>query len=331
MVRFFARNLLLAAVPLVLPQPLFSAPDPQLLIAGADDHYYNLEHDEAIRGYYAAMEATGPTADLWNRIATTILYKELNRLGLLDTSAFKGDNDFLLQEKPKPDPKEKSRFKGALIEARRLAEKRLSRDPKETAALLELSQNYALDANYSFMVEKAYVGALRAGNKARSYSDRLRKIDPDVVDAYLVAGVQEYVVGGLPWALRAVIAIGGIRGDKDRGRGWVEYVAEEGDLLNVEARMLLALLYRREHRPQDAAELLEKLIAEYPRNYVLRLELASMYLDAEDPEKGLRILLDADRMVRHNEHRHARMPQRMRDALSRKIESVQKELNEPGC
>lgn len=330
MVRCFVRDLVLAVAPLLLLQPLFSAPPPNHLVAAADDHYYNLEHDEAIRCYYAAMDAGGPSAELWNRIATTTLYKELNRLGLLDTSAFKGDNNFLVQEKPKPDPNEKKKFRGALIEARRLANARLEQNPRDTAALLELSQNYALDGNYAFMVEKAYVGALRAGNKARSYSDRLRKIAPGFVDAYLVAGVQEYVVGGLPWALRTVIAIGGIRGDKDRGRGWVEYVAEEGDLLDVEARMLLALLYRREHRPRDAAALLENLIAEYPRNYVLRLELASMYLDADETEKGLGTLLGAEQMVRRNEHRHARMPTRMRDALARKIEAVQQELQEAG-
>lgn len=330
MVRSIQRLGLLAVSLLLAAAPIWSAPPAELLLADADDHYFNLEHEEAIHGYYAAMEAGAPSADVWNRIATTILYQELHRLGLLETSAFKGDNDFLLQENPKPDPAAKTKFLGAIAEARRLAESQLKQRPRDSSALFVLSQNYALSGNYAFMIDKAYIGALRAGNKARSYSDRLRKIDPDFVDAYLVAGVQEYVVGGLPWALRAVISLGGIRGNQDRGRTWVEYVAKEGKLLNVEARMLLALLYRREHRPLDSAEVLAGLIGEFPRNYVLRLELASMYFDADEPQQGLDILLAAQRMVREDQNRHARMPERLRQALARKIEAVRDDLQDGG-
>jgi predicted Zn-dependent protease len=183
-----------------------------------------------------------------------------------------------------------------------------------------------LEANYLFMVDKSYIAALRAGNKARRYSDELRAIDPQYVDAYLVAGVQEYVVGSLPWAVRALVALGGIHGNKEKGRGWVERVADEGDALQTEARVLLALLYRRERRPLDAAKVLEGLIEQFPRNYVLRLELASMYLDAGEVDQGLGVLLTADRMVSNDENHYGRMPQRLRDALSRKIRTVREEL-----
>jgi predicted Zn-dependent protease len=183
-----------------------------------------------------------------------------------------------------------------------------------------------LDANYLFMIDKSYLAALRAGNRARKYSDELRAIDSQYVDAYLVAGVQEYVVGSLPWAVRALVAFGGIHGNKEKGRTWVERVADDGDALQTEAKVLLALLYRRERRPLDAAKVLEELIAQFPRNYVLRLELASMYLDAEQRQKGLDALLTADRMVRNNENHYGRMPQRLREALSRKIKTVREEL-----
>ena len=298
----------------------------QALVARADDHHFNLEHDQAIRDYYAAMAASQPSAEIWNRIATVILYQELHRLGMLETSAFRGDNQFLDQEKPKPDPEVKTRFLGALAEARRLAESELKKNPKATPALFVLSQNYGLEANYLFMIDKSYIAALRAGNKARKYSDELREIDPQYIDSYLVAGVQEYVVGNLPWAVRALVAIGGIHGSKEKGRDWLERVADEGETLQTEARVLLALLYRRERRPLDAAKVLEKLIEQFPRNYVLRLELASMYLDADEREKGLAVLLTTDRMVQTGENNYGRMPQRLRDALTRKIRTVREEL-----
>lgn len=320
------RELLFAfAVLLFLVQPS-AAQNAQALTARADDHYFNLEYDEAIRDYYAAMAASRPSGEVWNRIATTILYEELNRLGMLETSAFRGDNQFLVEEKPKPDPEARKRFLGALAEARRLAEADLAKNPKGKSALFVLSQNHALEANYLFMVDKSYLAALRAGNRARKHSDELRAIDPQHVDAYLVAGVQEYVVGSLPWAVRALVAFGGISGSKEKGRAWVERVADEGDALQTEAKVLLTLLYRRERRPLDAAKVLEGLIVKFPRNYVLRLELASMYLDADQRQNGLDVLLAADRMVRNNENRYGRMPQRLREALSRKITAVREEL-----
>jgi hypothetical protein len=313
---------------LLLGAQTSAAQSAQALTERADDHYFNLEDEEAIRDYYAAMAASRPSGEIWNRIGTTILYQELNRLGMLETSAFRGDNEFLIQEKPKPDPEVRKRFLGALAESRRLAEGELKKNPKQKTALFVLSQNYGLEANYLFMIDKSYLAALRAGNKARKYSDELRAIDSEYVDAYLVAGVQEYVVGSLPWAIRALVAFGGIHGSKEKGRAWVERVADEGDSLQTEARVLLALLYRRERRPLDAAKVLEGLIGQFPRNYVLRLELASMYLDAGQRDKGLNVLLTADRMVRNNESRYGRMPQRLRDALSRKIDAVRKDLRE---
>jgi thioredoxin-like negative regulator of GroEL len=44
--------------------------------------------------------------------------------------------------------------------------------------------------------------------------------------------------------------------------------------------MLLALLYRHERRPLEAARILEQLAQEYPRNYLVVLELASAYREA---------------------------------------------------
>ena len=110
----------------------------QALVARADDHYFNLEYEEAIRDYYAAMAASQASGAVWNRIATTILYQELNRLGMLETSAFRGDNEFLDQEKPKPDPEAKKRFLGALAEARRLAEAGRLKNPRTTSPAVRL-------------------------------------------------------------------------------------------------------------------------------------------------------------------------------------------------
>ena len=170
------------------------------------------------------------------------------------------------------------------------------------------------------MVEKSYFSALRNGTKARKYAEELIEKDPDFVDGYLVPGVQEYVVGSLPWAVKMLAAIGGVRGNKNKGREWVERVADDGSQMQTEAKVLLTLLYRRESRPLDAARVLQELIRKYPRNYVLRLELGSMWLDAQEKEKGLEIFQSTKRMVEQDENRfrtHAGSPQESAGAQDR--------------
>lgn len=298
-----------------------AAPD---AVARGNDHYFNLEYDEALAAYYEAMRAEGESAPLLNHIATALLYKELHRLGKLETSAFRGDNAFLDEEKPQPDPEANERFLGALNQARKLAEAKIAKNPNDPEALFSLSSNYALLANYEFMIDKSYFSALRNGSKARKYSEELLKKDPKFVDGYLVPGVQEYVVGSLPWAVKVLAAIGGVRGNKQKGEQWVERVAAEGTRMQTEAKVLLTLLYRRESRPLDAANVLEGLIQKFPRNYVLRLELGSMWLDAQEKAKALEAFRVTRRMVREDRHRFGRMPERLQKALERKVEELEK-------
>jgi len=294
--------------------------------AEAHDHYFNLEYDEALANYYRALKADGENAADWNHIATTILFSELHRLGKLETSAFRGNNSFLDEERPEPDPEANERFLGALHEGRRLAEAALAKDPDDPKALFSLSSGYALEANYLFMLEKSYFSALRTGTKARKTSERILEVEPEFVDAYLAPGVQEYVVGSLPWAVKMFAALGGVRGNKEKGQQWVQRVADEGDVLQTEAQMLLTILHRREGRPLEAAKGLDELIERFPRNYVLRLESASMYADAQEKTRALQIFKRVREMVRRDEHGYGRMPERLSKALDEKI----KELTDEG-
>jgi tetratricopeptide (TPR) repeat protein len=294
--------------------------------AAGHNHYFNLEYDEAIAAYRRLIAANPQDVLARNHLATALLFKELLRLGMLETSAFKGDNQFLRQEKPQPDPALKEEFLSVLLEGRQLAEASLQKSPDDKMALFALSNSYGLEGNYDFMIDKAYFSALRNGGRARKYANDLIKKHPDFVDAYLVAGVHEYVVGSLPWVVKVMAAIGGIRGNKQKGEGYVTRVAREGQLARNEARSLLTLLLRREKRPLEAAVLLEGLIRDFPRNYVLYLELGSMYEDAGEREKALSVFQNIRRKVAANEDNLARMPQRSREALERKIKDLETQI-----
>ncbi|MDA1314565.1 MAG: hypothetical protein O2968_14595, partial [Acidobacteria bacterium] len=199
----------------------------------------------------------------------------------------------------------------------------LKKNPRDPRTLYALSTNYGLEANYKFMVEKAYIGALRTGNKADDYGRRLIKGRPDFVDGYLVAGTHEYVVGSLPWAIRYLVALGGLRGSKEKGERYVTRVAREGDLARDAARALLILMLRREARPLEAVKVVEDLIRDYPRNYLMHLELAGLYEDAGQHDKAFTVFRRIKAKVEANEDRFGRMPARARDALSRRIEELE--------
>lgn len=292
------------------------------------EHYFNLEYDKAIAAYRRVLEKSPGDANVHNHIATSILFKELHRLGMLESSAFKGDNKFLKQEKPKPDPKVRAEFKKTLAEGRRLALSVLKEFPGDPMALYALSNSYGLEANYQFMVDKSYFAALRNGGRANKLSKRLRTQHPDFVDAHLILGIHQYVLGSLPWPVKVLIALGGMRGDKKKGERWVRRVSNEGKLARHEARVLLAILLRRERHPLEAATILEGLGQDFPRNYVFRLELGAMYQDAGDQERALAVFREILALHARNAPGYGRMPQRVVDALDRKIEEIENKNSE---
>ena len=56
------------------------------------------------------------------------------------------------------------------------------------------------------------------------------------MDARLVQGLHDYIVGSLPWGWRMLGFLVGIHGDKEKGIRTVQDVAENGKLNRVDAR-----------------------------------------------------------------------------------------------
>ena len=261
-----------------------------------DDHFFNLEYDQAIQDYTALTQQNSSDPIPYNDIAGAYLYKEMLRLGMLDSSAMGKINGFL-HERPKPDPRAEAQFTEALDKGRQAAEALLRKDAHDTHALYALCTNYGLEGNYDFMLKRTWVQALRNADRAKEYCDQVVNLDPNFIDAYLLPGLVEYVAGSLPLPVRMLASIGGLHGSKKKGIAIVTRVAREGNYERDSARALLAVLYRREGRPLDAARVVEGLSKQYPRNYIFRVELASMYEEGGQCDRALyalRTLLEED-------------------------------------
>jgi tetratricopeptide (TPR) repeat protein len=100
------------------------------------------------------------------------------------------------------------------------------------------------------------------------------------VDAKLVVGVYEYVVGALPFPFKFLIGFAGITGSKSRGLEMLTDDGKRGVVTSVEARTAIALFLRRESRYKEAIEVVRGLKSEYPRDFLFSLEEANLRKDA---------------------------------------------------
>jgi len=274
----------------------FSLHAQQKLIDQGFEHFYNLEYDQAIACFERAIEENPASPDLHNHLAQTLVFREMFRNGALESELVSGNNSFLRRPKLNPTPETEKRFLDQVAKAISLSEARLKINPKDTAAMYAEGIAYGLRSNYFWVVKKAWRDSLKDANAARRLHNRVSELEPDNVDARLVQGLHDYIVGSLPWNWRMLGFMIGIHGDKARGIRTVQDVAAHGLLNKMDARILLCALYRREGQTRAAIPIVQELISRYPRNFLLRLELAQMYSTGGDGARGLEVLREVERL-----------------------------------
>jgi tetratricopeptide (TPR) repeat protein len=268
----------------------------QSLIDEGFNHFYNLEYDQAIADFEKAIGQNSGLPDLHNHLAQSLIFREMFRNGALESELVSGNNSFLRRPKLNPTPETEKRILDEIAQAMTLAEARLKRNPNDTAAMYALGIAYGLRSNYFWVVKKAWRDSLKDATAARKQHNRISELEPNNVDARLVQGLHDYIVGSLPLGYKMLGFLVGIRGDKEKGVRTVQDVAKNGRLNRVDAEILLCALYRRENQTKLAVPLVQDLIKRYPRNYLLRMELGQMYSQAGDGVRGLQAVEDVARL-----------------------------------
>jgi tetratricopeptide (TPR) repeat protein len=105
-------------------------------------------------------------------------------------------------------------------------------------------------------------------------------LDPNYVDAKLVVGIYQYVVGALPWPFKLLIGFAGITGSKTTGLAMLRDAGDHGVSTSIEARTVIALFLRRESKYQEAIRVVRTLKHEYPHDFLFCLEEANLRKDA---------------------------------------------------
>ena len=272
------------------------------------EHFYNLEYPEAIAEFQRAIAADPNDPGFHNHLAQSIVFQEMYRNGALESELVSGSNSFLRRPRLNPAPETESWFLGEVAKAMSLGEDRLRKDPRDTAALYALGISYGLRSNYFWVVKKSWRESLKDATTARRYHNRITEIDPNNVDARLVQGLHDYIVGSLPWTWRTFGFLVGIRGDKEKGTRTILDVARNGRLNRVDAEIFLCAIYRRENQTRLAVPLVQDLVRRFPRNYLLRMELSQMYSMAGNGKAAIEAIEEAARLKRAHAPGYDRVP-----------------------
>jgi tetratricopeptide (TPR) repeat protein len=271
-------------------------------------HFYNLEYDEAIAVFEKAAAQNPASPDLHNHLAQSLIFREMYRNGALESELVSGSNSFLRRPKLNPSPETEKRILDEIAKAMAITGARLRKDPNDTGALYAEGISYGLRSNYFWVVKKAWRESLRDATAARKLHNRISELEPNNVDARLVQGLHDFIVGSLPLGYKMLGFMVGIRGDKEKGIRTIQDVARNGRLNRVDAEIFLCAIYRRQNQPRLALPLVQDLIARYPRNYLLRLELAVMYSQAGDKAHGLEAVDEVARLKTRHAPGYDRVP-----------------------
>jgi tetratricopeptide (TPR) repeat protein len=237
----------------------------------AFDHFYNLDYDRAVQEFDQVLQRHADDPFAVNHLLTAVLFRELYRMGALNTGEYANDSFIRTAHRP-ADPKVKQQIQDLVQRALRLEEKSLSANPKDVEALYARGVTRAQFAAYTAMVERAWFSALRNAVGARHDHERVLELAPGETPAKLIVGAHNYVMGSLPLALRASATMLGIGGNKEKGLQYLGECAQGTGDTSTDAKILLVLFLRREHRYQEALVIARGLLQSYPRDVLMALE-----------------------------------------------------------
>ena len=152
--------------------------------------------------------------------ASAYLFYELDRLGILE-SEFLVDDNKIAEKKKKldPDPENRARFVRAVNDAETRVDAILKGNPNDRDALFAMCIAQGVTTDYMAFVEKKQISSLSVAKRSNNYAQRLLRLDPKFYDAYLTAGITEYMLGSLPFGLATAIVLA-------RGRFWGKSVLD---------------------------------------------------------------------------------------------------------
>ena len=150
-------------------------------------------------------------------VLDTVIFRELYRLDLLDTTFYAHDGFLNGKHAVAADHAVAEQVNSLFNKAMDLSDQQLSKHPEDVDALFARGWARSLHAVYIGLVERSFVSALHVALQARSDDEKVLRLDPKYIDAKLIVGVHQYVTGSLPFGLKILAGVAGITGSKSKG------------------------------------------------------------------------------------------------------------------
>src|SRR3954469_14125343 len=262
------------------------------------DLAYNLDHDQAIELLRRAIALTPDDPAPHRSLATVLWLNMLFRRGAVTVDHYMGSFTRSSVELPKPPPEIESEFRAHVNRAIELAERRVAANPKDPQAHYDLGSAVGLQASYVATIDGKLLAGFRAARRCYDEHEKVLALDPSRKDAGLIVGTYRYVVSTLSLPVRMLAYVAGFGGGRDHGIQMLRETAEveldtrpraaagdaprreTGNDVRADALFALVLVYNREHRYDEARQVLERLRRLFPRNRLLWLEAGSSALRA---------------------------------------------------
>jgi len=271
--------------------------DPQ--VREAFQHFYDLDFPGTVSRFerFQAQHPGDPQATAY--VLEAVIFQELYEQDLLDTTFYANDGFLTGKHATREDPQVREHIMNLANEAISEADWRINHNPNDVDALYARSWVRALECTYLAMVDREFGAGFKLATKAREDASHALQIDPNYVDAKLVVGIYEYVVGALPWPFKFLVGFAGITGSKTTGMAMLHDAANRGVSTSAEARTAMALFLRRESRYPEAIQQIRSLENQYPHDFLFRLEEANLRKDAGEGMAAVSayrtLLADADK------------------------------------
>lgn len=155
---------------------------------------------------------------------------------------------------------------------------------------------YIIGTTYSFRTmaftrDEDYLNAVWAAKKSYSYLKNAVLVDSSFYDAYLALGLYNFMIAQTPPALKWVMRISGIKGDKEKGIEYLRLAAKKGKFSKTEAQYYLSEILSEFYEENDEAlKILVQLNSSYPRNILFNYSLALLYTKLSQFKKAETIL-----------------------------------------
>jgi hypothetical protein len=243
------------------------------------EHFYNMDFDGAQRIFERVAQQHGNDPMAWDYLLLTHVFRALYNQDLLDTTYYAHDSFLSTKRAVEIPPEERKAIEDLTNKVVAMCDAATKANPNDKNALFARGYARGLHAAFLTLADHSFAAAARQGYAARNDSEAALKIDPQYADAEMAVGIQQFAVASLPRWVRIVVGVMGVGGSKEKGIALLRDAAAHGVVTSVESRTALSLFLRHDGRYPEALEVERGLAAQYPHDYLFRLEVANLLKD----------------------------------------------------